>query len=345
MEHRPRTQNRRAELLPLFSDVCAVPGVGAVGGEGPGARRSADAADGVRGLLVSWVPRCVRSEPAEVAAEVMPPARRMVAAAGPATRHDFGRMMRAVAEYLLWARARGDSLETPAVLDPDRAEFFVTRVNGHRGLAWQQDARRSLRQVGRVVNPRDWPAEPKRLGSARTAAPYSADEQRAWLLDAALRCRSGSPGEAWVVCASLGAGLSGPEIAAASPGDVVGLDDGARVGVRVGGRNARLVPLRAAFGGLALEACRTARGGRFVAAAGPNAVHKTAARVVVEGLGSLSYRRSRSSWLAAHLAAGTPLAALRAIAGPLSTRTLDDLLEASGGTLTPEEAAAQGLGP
>ena len=302
----------------------------------------ADAVGGVAGLLVCWVPRCVRREPPEVAAEVMPLARRMVAAARPATRHDFGRMMRAVAGYLLWARGRGYSLESPCVLDPDRAEFFVTQVNGRRGLAWQQDTRRSLRQVGQIANPRGWPGEPKRLGSAGTAAPYSADEQQAWLLDADLRLRGGRLDEAWVACASLGMGLSGPEAAAASPGDLVSLGGG-RVGVRVAGHNARLVPVRTGFDALALEAGRAVGGGRFVAEAGRNAVHKTAARIVVEGVGSFSFRRGRSSWLAAHLSAGTPLAALRVIAGPLSMRTLDDLVESSCECLGSEAAALQGL--
>lgn len=300
------------------------------------------AGGGVAGLLVSWVPECVRCEPSEAAAEVMALARRMVAAAEPGSRHDFCRMMRAVAGYLLWARERGDALESPVVLDPDRAEFFVTAVNGRRGLAWQQDARRSLRQVGEAANPREWPRGPERLGSAVAAAPYSADEQRAWLLAADLCCRGDRPEEAWVVCASLGAGLSGREAAAVSPGDLAGLGGG-RAGVRVAGRDARLVPLRADFGGLALRAGRAVGGGRFVAGAGRNAVHRVAGRVVVEGLGSFSFRRGRSSWLAAHLVAGTPLAALRVIAGPLSMRTLDDLLGSCCEGLDPEAAALAGL--
>ena len=230
----------------------------------------------------------------------------------------------------------------PVVLDPDRAEFFVTQVNGQRGLAWQQDTRRSLRQIGQIVNPQGWPAEPKRLGSAGTAAPYSADVQQAWLLAGDLCCRAGRPDEAWVPCASIGMGLSGPEAAAASPSDLVDLGGG-RVGMWVAGRNARLVPLRTGFDALALQAGRAVGGGRFVAEASRNAVHKTAARIVVEGVGSFSFRRGRSSWLAAHLVAGTPLAALRVIAGPLSMRTLDNLVESSCEGLDSEAAALQGL--
>ena len=144
------------------------------------------------------------------------------------------------------------------------------------------------------------------------------------------------------MCASIGMGLSGPEAAAASPSDLVDLGGG-RVRVRVAGRNARLVPVREPFGALALEAGRVVGEGRFVADAGRNAVHKAAARIVVEGVGSFSFRRGRSSWLAAHLVAGTPLAALRVIAGPLSMRTLDDLVERSCESLDSEDAALAGL--
>ena len=61
------------------------------------------------------------------------------------------------------------------------------------------------------------------------------------------------------------------------------------------------------------------------------------------GAERLSLRRARSTWLAAHLVAGTPLPALRAIAGRLSAYRLDMLLAALGDSLDAEAAAVQGL--
>ncbi len=64
-----------------------------------------------------------------------------------------------------------------------------------------------------------------------------------------------------------------------------------------------------------------------------------------EGFGHLYLTRARSTWLQAHLLAGTPLAALRVIAGPLSLNTLTQLLSVATQNVDPEDAARQGLKP
>ena len=56
----------------------------------------------------------------------------------------------------------------------------------------------------------------------------------------------------WVVGASMGAGLSGPELTVADTKDLVEMGDG-RLGVTVRGQNARLVPFRRAYTDLVWE--------------------------------------------------------------------------------------------
>ena len=133
-------------------------------------------------------------------------------------------------------------------------------------------------------------------------------------------------------------------MAQVGPGDLVEMGDG-RLAVDVSGRNPRVVPIRGDYTETLREAAEEAAGqAKFFSGKHKNAALYIAEKLIVEGLGGLSILRSRSTWLTAHLVAGTPLGALRKIAGPLSVRTLNSLVDAAAETLTPEEAARQGLG-
>ena len=118
--------------------------------------------------------------------------------------------------------------------------------------------------------------------------------------------------------------------------------------VRVRGSDARLVPIRASWTDTARRAIQLVQDRsepcpRFIPAQDRNAAARAAHRVAV-GDTSLSLRRARATWLTAHLTAGTPLPVVRAIAGPLSAATLDDLLAATRYTVTPEQAVTAALG-
>ena len=142
----------------------------------------------------------------------------------------------------------------------------------------------------------------------------------------------------------MGGGLRGMEAALVRPDDLVEWD-GARLAVAVPGPHSRLVPVRDSCTDLLRRASELAEADQpFIATAGNNAVYTTASRVRVEGLGQLSLSRARSTWLTAHLRAGTPLAALRVIAGPLSMNTLCDLAEAAALAVDPREAVEQAMG-
>ena len=110
------------------------------------------------------------------------------------------------------------------------------------------------------------------------------------------------------------------------------------------GPSARLVPVRSGYTALLNRAVEHSNGQRFVAGTSRNAVFALAKGIEVHGFGHFYLTRARSTWLQAHLLAGTSLAALRAIAGPLSLNTLDRLLGPVSQTIDPRDAALEGLG-
>ena len=199
-----------------------------------------------------------------------------------------------------------------------------------------------MNQIGRAANPRFWPAAPEKLTKTGPAAAYASQAEAALRHAAMLKGEPGRAAELAVAGFGLGGGLDRPRIAVAMPSDVIGLGGG-RVGIWVRGRHARLVPIRADYTAVVLRAVEFAGDERFVRAKSRNAVYIAAERVMVHGFGHLELARARSTWLRAHLVAGTPLAALRVIAGPLSLNTLAGLLGSASEAFTAEAAAVEGL--
>ena len=252
-------------------------------------------------------------------------------------------MLRALVPMLLWARHALGTVDMAVVLVPDVVEHWSMVVNDQlKNRAWRLDARTVLTRIGRAANPQGWPRARKRLGSTTVASTYDADEEVSWRVAASRLCRPGRADEAIVVVGSTGIGMSAPEIEMAESGDIVDLGGG-RLAVSVKGRNARLVPIRRSYTELAKQAVEAAAGKRFVSCQGRNAVHRVAERLAPVGGDGLSLRRARSTFLAAHLIAGTPLAALRVLAGPVSANTLTDLLSVAADGIDAAAAVQQGL--
>ena len=199
-----------------------------------------------------------------------------------------------------------------------------------------------LTRIGRANNPQSWPKPPKRLGSKRVSEPYTSDEEVLWRTIAAHKCEPGRTAEIWAAVGSLGAGISGTRLSALTPSDVVEMGEG-RLGVRVAGPKPRLVPIRRHYTDLARQALEAANGDPFMSAQGRNAAHHAAKRLAPADGEGLSYWRARSTWLAAHVRAETPPRALWRIAGRLSARTLQDVLDALADELDDDTAARQGL--
>ena len=274
----------------------------------------------------------------------MPEARRIVALVGPADVHEYRRLMRAVTELVAWRVRSGEAFDPEVDLHPDGIDYFVNRVCVDRSDGWRRDRQWVLGRIGRLVVPRLHPVKRRGVGASRGVDPYSVIEQEALLVIAGLACDLGRVEQGWLVVAALGAGLKGPEVKAARPGDVFDAGDG-RLGVRVRGRHERVVPIRERYVQTAIAVVEASSGGPFIADGAPNSVHKIASRIETPRGLSLSLVRGRHTWLKAHLVAGTPLAALLRIAGPVSLVTCTQLLGSAAQEITDDTAFAQGLGP
>ena len=206
-----------------------------------------------------------------------------------------------------------------------------------------------LRRVGRAVNP-DGVAQPKNIGRRPAVRAYDFGIEAVFRQTAELPTSGDQSGRLWVPAATFGAGLNGIDAHAAQTGDLHELGDG-RLATEVRGRNPRVVPIRAYWTETARRAAQLAhqRHGdgsstRFIGAADKNAVTRIAASLDF-GQGGLSLRRARATWLTAHLLAGTPLVALRIIAGGVSGPTLTELIDVAVDGVDADTAVRQGLGP
>ena len=251
-------------------------------------------------------------------------------------------MLWATTRLAVWAYQTFGSVDAAVVLHPHNVQHWTMHVQRHMSRSWRHKARSVLERVGRAANPAGWAPMVPEAGRIEVPAPYGRHEEAAFGAAAAMPGRPHWRARVWVVCAGFGAGLLGAEIALAGPQDLIEARGG-RVAVRVRGRNPRLVPLRGAYTSMALSVASACDGDRFVTAAGRNAVHSIAERLAPAGAG-LSLRRARNTWLAAHLQAATPLAALRVLAGPVSAQTLNAVLEHTHRAVSPEEAVTLGLG-
>ena len=289
-----------------------------------------------------FVPHCVRGADQETRDAVMEAVRPWVAAAVPRDPDDAKRLLRAGVAVALPAYRELGTLATAVVLHPDTIERLGVERNLHRSAAWRYDTRRHLTRLGRAANARWWPMQPRRMGRPGTAVPYSADTEAGLLLAGHLRCRPGQTSEAAVVFLSLGVGANGAEAALVTPDDVVSVGEG-RLAVHLRGSHPRTAPVRALYTELARRAVDAAVGGSFFGAAHVNTVYDASQRVPAPGGDHLRFRRARVTWLRAHLAAGTDLAALRVLSGPVSANTLTDLIDRSAAAVDAEAATMAGL--
>lgn len=283
-----------------------------------------------------------RAKDPKVLSVVMPVAREVVTEAAPPHRAAAKRMLRALVPYLIDAYHRHGTLDPTELLAPDPVEQWAMFDAKNKGRAWRQDCRGVLTHLGQIVNPSAWPPR-KPLGSVAVKSPYGTNAEASWRMAASRACRPGHADEAFVVVASAGAGMSGPEILAAVPDDIVRLGN-SRLAIQVRGRNRRLVPIRRDYTELAEQALEAADGEYFISCRDRNAVHRVAERLAPAGGKGFSLRRARSTFLAAHLRAGTPLAAIPVIAGPVSANTLTSLLTTTARNIPAHVAVQQGLG-
>ena len=289
-----------------------------------------------------WTPQALRSKDSDELDAVMLIARTAVAKTAPSSPTEAKRQLRVLVPMLLDEYRVQGAVDLCKVLVPNKVEQYAIGFLKDMGPGWCQDTRGLLGRIGRANNPQGWPRPPKRLGAKNVSEPYRGDDEILWRTIAEHKCEPGRTAEAWAAVASLGSGINGTQLSTLTPDDVVDMGEG-RLGVRVPGPESWLVPIRRDYTDLARLVLEAADGEPFMPAEGRNAAHHAAKRLAPAGGEGLSYWRARSTWLAAHLRAETPLRALWRIAGGLSARTLQSLLDTLAEEIDDDTAARQGL--
>lgn len=309
---------------------------------------SVDVDPDVASVVATWRP--AERVDDELLRLVLPLARTWVTSAGPSSVSDARRWLQPTTAILVWVHTTIGTVDVATVLNPHNVELWVAVVNKSRSCVWRQTTRGVLRRVGRAANPDGWPVTPQAFGRPTGSVPYDNNEERTFKLLAGLPDHEDRAARLWVTAASLGAGLTGAELVAAHTKDVIEQPDGLTIQVR--GRHARLTPVRRAWVDTVTNAIKATKATgpaghatreRFVTAEGRNAIYGIVERLAPVNGQPLSLRRARSTWLAAHLTAGTALPTLRIIAGPVSTATLDRLITVTAETLDRDTAYRQGF--
>ena len=297
----------------------------------------------VKNRLERWRPTTWNDEDVRTLEPLLPELRSWVEKANPSGIQQAVRLLRAAAGIAKWAVGALGTTDPTVVLHPNNVEHWTMTVNAHQPRGWRENKRGTLRALGRANNPAAWPPPTRKIGKQEIAQPYTPREEAVFRLVAKLRGRHDRSRRLWIVAAALGAGLLGTEIATTRTGDLKSITGG-RLTVRVRGRNPRLVPIRNDYTNLARAAADTAPTDRFIPNEGRNAVHWVTGRLDPGNGQGLSLRRARSTWLVAHLLAGTPLPVFRKIAGPLAANTLDVLLGYAVTAIDDETAVMGALG-
>ena len=293
------------------------------------------------------------SEPGDLAnwEDVRPTTQRWVGAARPENVNQAGRYLTAASGFAVYALQTLGATDLDEALTQDLVERYVRHYTGRPGSTARAPSSKSslwwsLSALGRAVNPDAWPKSGMRTGPPAASLRYTADEEEVLLQSALMPAGKHTGARRIAVGMGNGCGARGPEIVAAVPDDFEDLDDG-RIAVRLRGRYPRRVPIRAEFTDIVIS------GVEAHLAAGKKAHEQFMAdsstlsyvvgRLGAHGEGGLSLPRARATWICAQLEAGTPLPALRALAGPIAPHTLAQLLEQTGAGIDEEAALMQGL--
>lgn len=307
---------------------------------------SLDAA-GVERVMTAYRPAALRDEDPAIVADVMEATRTWVAQAGPHDALSARQMIWAVAPMMAALYRSLGALDV-TMLNHQNVEIWISNDNRHQTNGWRHLCRVCLRRVGRAVNPDGgWP-NPTEIGRTPIALPYPQEIEAVFRQAAEIpRPKMDQAGRLWVVGGGCGAGLNGVELGAAETGDLDERGDG-RLVIEVRGHRPRRVPIRACWTATVRQAALLAqeRAGRhparFIPSGSKNTVSKSAASLDF-GQGGLNLRRARTTWIAAHLVAGTSFPTLRVLAGRLSAQTIIELIDLMVDEVDPEDAIQEGL--
>ena len=223
---------------------------------GPGGRPARPAAD-ISSAIELYQPKRVGADSPAALEASLPSAREWVAAAEPRSAKQARRMMLVTAEYVLWAYQRGIPMKASVALNRQNVNHWIFKVKKSSDGRWQGNAKWVLQKVGKAVGAGGWPQEQIAVKRTDPAAPYDAAQEQSFRQQAAQRHRQSRSERLFVAVGACGCGMSGREISLACRGDFADLG-GERIGLRVGGRNPRLVPIRADYTPLARMAAESA---------------------------------------------------------------------------------------
>ena len=300
-------------------------------------RRRPKLAPAVAQGIMAYQSRGIDADREDVDA-VMPRVQARVAAAAPPTPRVARLLLWAAIRFSLWGHKYGIA-DDETLWQRHNVEAYLTSEKNRQPETWRYEMRSALRRLGTTINPSEWPPPPPPIGRSGPPKPYEPYQERGYIANALLGGYPQRAARLFITGASAGAAMSGPAIRAARVEDLVDLK-GDRVGVRVEGRYAEVVPVRDLYSVVVREAAREAGTGKFISSEASNAVYNIASGLTDKGL---SLPRARATWLVAHLVAGTRRPALEAVAGPVSQNTLDALLPPAHSVLTPEQAVEEAL--
>ena len=303
----------------------------------------------VQKSIVSWKPRTDDPEDVEAFDVVLPLVRACVTAVEPVSASAVFSLRIAICRMALWWHNKCGRIDVKLMLSPHNVECFTMFECKHLSPSVQDSMRGCLRRIGRVVNPHDWPLEAPKVPVRDAVPPYTAAEEAMFCRAAMRPGRQNRAARLWVVVATFGAGLTGVEAGRTAPDDLVERADG-RIVVTVRGRDSktRVVPIRRAYTDVAREAVSASDGKTFFRGTGVDRARAIAERLPDDRrIGGnrevLSIWRARHTWLVAHLRVPTPLAALYAVAGPLSTKTLATMIRHVHDDMSADEAVELAL--
>jgi hypothetical protein len=241
-----------------------------------------------------------------------------------------GRLAWTLATHGAFCVSQGLPLEIEAILDPDAVERFCSWAKDHYRPSTAATMRSRLRKLGPLLTTKaPWEPSPPSLKRRSLSIPYSQRELDVILRDVhhqatAQRSRAATA----ITLLGLGAGLDARWICRVRGCDVS--DKAGLVTVNVAEPSARIVVIRSCFATELSELAKHCGKELLVSSTGANGknlVSNLCAKITIDrGRIHLNASRLRSSWLVAHLCAGTPMACLIKAAGCKGFGSFDDLL-------------------
>jgi hypothetical protein len=277
-----------------------------------------------------------------VSPEALAFAKAVVTAADPPRQARARALLFAVSRLEAFGASCGLELRPEVLLQPSVIERFCTTGLRQSSPATRRTVRTNLRWIAARVLPAR--AGPAPLSRERAKTPYSRAEIAAYLaLADAQPTEARRQHASALVCLGAGAGLMGADLRLVRGPHVVARSGG--VLVCVGGRRARVVPVRSEFHRRLLAAARFAGEGYVIG--GKSSARKNVTTPLLRslaggaGLAVIDTGRLRSSWLAA-CAEDLGLRAFLDAAGVRCTQRLGDIVAELPGVCEAQAAALLG---